>query len=107
MFQLLILILVGLAGVWLGSFLARRKKMKEAGSLEQARQAREKHKSGSKDRILRLFGTQNEIRNDDVEKLLGVSDATATNYLEELEKEGKIAQQGDTGRGVIYTIING
>jgi Fic family protein len=47
------------------------------------------------------------ITNDDVQKLLGVSDATATNYLSELEKEDKIIQQEETGRGVFYILKNG
>jgi len=81
--------------------------MRDVGSLEQARQAIEKRKNDSKSKILELFDKRNEVSNDDVEKLLGVSDATATNYLEELEKEGKIIQQGDSGRGVFYTKING
>ena len=42
------------------------------------------------------------ISNDDVEKALGVSDATATRYLEELQKEEKITQVGSTGRAVRY-----
>jgi len=37
-----------------------------------------------------------------VENLLLVSDATATRYLDELEKEGKIKQVGKTGKGVFY-----
>ncbi|MDP3731267.1 MAG: FaeA/PapI family transcriptional regulator [bacterium] len=85
----------------------RKEKTKEIGSLEQARQTIIQQKSDTKQKILKLFGQQNEIRNDDIEKLLGVSDSTATNYLEELEKEGKISQHGDTGRGVFYTKING
>ena len=44
-----------------------------------------------------------EITNDEVEKLLHVSDATATRYLEQLEKEGKIKQEGRTGQSVSYT----
>lgn len=47
---------------------------------------------------------EGKITNNDVEKMLGVSDATATNYLEELEQEGKIVQQGKTGRSVFYTL---
>jgi len=35
-------------------------------------------------------------------KLLGVSDATATRYLEELEHEGLIKQQGETGKYTYY-----
>jgi predicted HTH transcriptional regulator len=34
-----------------------------------------------------------------------VSDATATRYLEILEKENKIKQTGKTGKGVTYTKI--
>ena len=43
-----------------------------------------------------------KITNNDVEKLLGVSDATATRYLDALEKEGKIRQVGKRGRFVYY-----
>lgn len=49
-----------------------------------------------------LFAKQTEITNDEVEKLLHVSDATATRYLAELEKRGKIRQVGTTGRSVKY-----
>jgi hypothetical protein len=53
-------------------------------------------------KIMELFAKQTEITNDEVEKLLHVSDATATQYLAELEKRGKIRQAGTTGRGVKY-----
>ena len=43
------------------------------------------------------------ITNNDVEKLLGVSDSTAERYLDQLEKQGKLKQMADTGRGVYYT----
>ena len=42
---------------------------------------------------------------DQVGELLHVSDATATRYLEILEKENKIKQVGKTGKGVSYTKI--
>ena len=45
------------------------------------------------------------VTNDEVEKLLHVSDATATRYLSALEKEGKIQQVGKTGKAVEYTRI--
>ncbi len=35
----------------------------------------------------------------------GISEATATRYLEELEKEGKIKQVGKTGAHVFYEKI--
>jgi len=49
-----------------------------------------------------IAGTSENITNNSVEKLLGVSDATATRYLEELEKEGLIKQQGETGKYTYY-----
>lgn len=41
----------------------------------------------------------------EVEKLLRISDATATRYLDILEKEGKIRQEGKTGKYVVYVKI--
>ena len=55
-----------------------------------------------KKRISEFFEKKKEVANDDIEKLLGVSDATVTRYLEELEQEGKIRQVGDIGRGIHY-----
>lgn len=54
------------------------------------------------DHIMTLFAKRTNITNDEVEKLLHVSDATATRYLSVLEKEGKIKQTGKTGKGVSY-----
>ena len=44
-----------------------------------------------------------KVSNDDVERLLSVSDATATRYLDEFEKEGLIKQQGKTGKYTYYS----
>ena len=41
-------------------------------------------------KIMTLFTKKTHITNDEVEKLLHVSDATATRYLSQLEKQGKI-----------------
>jgi len=57
------------------------------------------------DRIMSLFLKHSKITNDEVEKFLHVSDATATRYLSQLEKEGKIKQHGKTGAGVSYSRI--
>ena len=73
-----------------------------------ANEARDAQKDERKRKVLQLFDVQKEIRNSDVERLLDVSDATTTNYLQELEKEGELIQLGDTGRGVVYRkVING
>lgn len=55
-----------------------------------------------KEKIVKLAGRQEKITNNDVEHMLGVSDATATNYLQELEQEGVLEQVGAIGRGVFY-----
>lgn len=45
---------------------------------------------------------ENEINNEDVRKLLNVSDTTACRYLDELEKENLIKQVGTDGPKVYY-----
>ncbi|MFH1201229.1 MAG: hypothetical protein V1484_02825 [bacterium] len=57
------------------------------------------------DLLMTLFLKKSKITNDEVEKFLHVSDATATRYLSILEKEGKIKQNGKTGKGVSYSKI--
>jgi hypothetical protein len=60
-------------------------------------------KKAKLEKIIQALNTKNKITNDEVEKLLHVSDATATRYLSELEKQGKITQTGKTGHAVTYT----
>lgn len=55
-----------------------------------------------KEKIIEMIRERESVTNDDIEKLLGISDTTATNYLQELEREGKIEQIGDRGRFVSY-----
>lgn len=64
----------------------------------------QKEKQENKKKILELFDDRQKITNNDIEKLLNVSDATATRYLNELEKEGRIEQIGKTGRAVYYQL---
>ncbi len=55
--------------------------------------------------IMSLFLKNSKITNDEVEKFLHVSDATATRYLTQLEKEGKIKKnekKGKLGKWVSY-----
>ncbi|PIQ68968.1 MAG: hypothetical protein COV91_01430 [Candidatus Taylorbacteria bacterium CG11_big_fil_rev_8_21_14_0_20_46_11] len=57
------------------------------------------------DKIMSRLSEKGKITNDEVEKLLRVSDATATRYLDALEKEGRVRQEGKTGTGVLYVKI--
>ena len=74
-------------------------------NLKLANQTRQEKKRKKIDAILDLFTEKQKITNDEVEKLLHVSDATATRYLETLEKEGKIKQVGKTGKHTHYKKI--
>ena len=56
------------------------------------------------EKIMNLFLKKQSITNDDVQKLLYVSDATATRYLDQLEREGKIQKQG-SGKYLSYSRI--
>ena len=73
--------------------------------LTKARATIQDRKRKKLEKILEALNTKGKITNDEVEKLLHVSDATATRYLSALEKEGKIQQVGKTGKAVEYTRI--
>ncbi|HEX5797020.1 MAG TPA: DUF977 family protein [Candidatus Saccharimonadales bacterium] len=55
-------------------------------------------------KIIGIFQKEDKISNNDVEKLLKISDATASRYLSRLEKRGLLQQHG-RGRGTFYTKI--
>jgi predicted HTH transcriptional regulator len=73
--------------------------------LIKARNAIQSRKRKKLDKVMSLFLKHSKITNDEIEKLLHVSDATATRYLSQLEKEGKIKQMGKTGKSVFYSKI--
>jgi hypothetical protein len=73
--------------------------------LEKAKNAIQFRKRKKLDRVMSLFLKQSKITNDEVEKFLHVSDATATRYLSQLKKENKIKQTGKTGHSVFYSKI--
>lgn len=73
--------------------------------LVKARATIQERKHKKLEKILEFLNAKGKITNDEVEKLLHVSDATATRYLSALEKEGKIRQVGKTGKAVEYTRI--
>lgn len=103
-----ILSLLGL-GVWWIVSCPRQADKAGWGILEEEM----KKKEANKKKILKfmeeksLIADMDQMRivNNDVEKLLGVSNATAERYLQELEKEGILKQMGIIGRGVYYEKI--
>lgn len=100
-------IVIFIAGVILGAIVAffwmGNKNKTNDDLLSKSHQAVEERKNAAKENILEHIKEKGTVNNDDVESLLGVSDATATRYLQELEQEGKIIQEGET-RGVVYRI---
>jgi len=91
------LAVVAISGIALGMYIARQKA--NAGFI--AKQIEQK--TENKQKILAFVQVHSKIQNNDVEKLVGVSNATAERYLDELEKEGKLTQHGVIGQGVFYT----
>lgn len=106
--QILIFVLGMAAGAAVVKWLDFQKKNKD-GKAEKTKgnlieqQAEEKRQN--KEAILGILETQSPLTNNHVEQLLGVSDATAERYLQELEKEGRVRQVGKTGQGVRYEKI--
>jgi len=92
-----ILIIVALAGIALGMYIARRNA--NVGFIAKQME----QKAENKQKILAFVQAHRKIQNNDVEKLVGVSNATAERYLDELEKDGKLTQHGTVGSGVFYT----
>ena len=95
----LILTIVAIAGIIIGSYFGVKKE-NDGLIFGQA-----KRKEENKEKILGFLKSNEKVTNNDVEKLLGVSDATATRYLNELEKEQKIKQIGTVGHAVYYRLI--
>ncbi len=103
-------VLVFIIGVVVGGFVVRffggRDKMSGEGKGENLIEKQAEEKRRNKEAILAAFtkvsASQRGLSNNDVEKMLGISDATATRYFDELEKEGKVKQVGKTGNAVYY-----
>jgi predicted HTH transcriptional regulator len=97
---------VGLAVValvGLGAFkLMHGEAAEDAGAARNDVQVKEKKERV--ERLMAMLQEKGEVTNNDVEQLLGVSDATATRYLSELEARGYAEQIPETGRGVVYRL---
>ncbi|MDP3995060.1 MAG: winged helix-turn-helix domain-containing protein [bacterium] len=96
---LIIGIVIGFAIAW---FIKPQAKPTPTTKAANYRQQEKKQKN--KERILDYLKEHGRGANDDFEQLLGVSDATATNYLNELEDEGSVRQVGSTGQSVYYEL---
>jgi len=94
----MVIAVIALLGLGILELLKRSSK-DLSGLIEKQAKEKEEHFQKIKDFIL----DKEKITNNDIEKLLGVSDATAERYLNELEKDGTIKQVGKTGKSVFYS----
>ena len=99
MIQFLTFLIIGLGGIVVGYYFAVRRKTRDAVDKRSV----EKEENLRKDR--EYAAGREEVTNNEIEKLLNISDATATRYLDELEREGVLKQIGRTGRFVRYRIL--
>jgi Fic family protein len=56
-------------------------------------------------KVEEFVAKNDKITNDDIQNLLGVSDKTATRYLDELESQGALRQVGGQEKGTYYEKI--
>lgn len=101
------IIIIAVVGIVIGYWLSHLRKQSSCGAsnkgIEKMNAVAREKKEDAKRKILALLESNREVRNDDVQNLLGVSDATATRYLDELEEENKIAAKG-IARGTFYVL---
>ena len=93
----LIILVVASIGIALGMYISRRGR---TGFISKQMET----KVENKQKILAYLQEHGKIQNNDVEKLTRVSNATAERYLNELEKEGKLTQNGTIGQNVFYSL---
>ena len=78
----------------------------EGDGLHSFNEDRESEQERRHEKIMEIVRKRGEIDNDMIENKFGVSHATATRDLDELEKEGKIKANAEAGRHVVYTAKN-
>lgn len=107
--KIFIYILLGVVvGIIISRFIAfrKRKTVMSVGekALKDLNEEKKMKREERKRKIMELFKKQEKVTNNDVEKLLGVSDASVTSYFDELEAEGKIKQIGGERRNTYYVL---
>ena len=92
---------IALIGLGAYSLLGKENKLAD---IPVSKQTEEKEQN--KEAILGLMESGNQpLTNEHIRQMLGISEATATRYLDEMEKEGKVKQVGRTGAHVFYEKI--
>ncbi|MFY9457505.1 MAG: DUF977 family protein [Candidatus Spechtbacterales bacterium] len=107
--QFIIFLIIGVVGILIGCYLALPKVRAKAhlGAKKKANIIKEQQaeKEENLSKIREFIRGRDSVTNDEVEKLLGVSDATTERYLDDLEREGILKQEGRTGRFARYKVL--
>ena len=97
----IILIILGI--VIIALLLHRRSRERVAGicvaALDQTVQ-----KNANKEKVLKFIREKGKTSNEEIREHLEVSRRSVVRYMDALEREGKVEQVGDIGRGVIYRL---
>lgn len=59
-------------------------------------------KEERKQKIMAMFVDKSELSNAEIRKALSVSSRSVVNYMDELEKDGRVEQVGKVGYNVTY-----
>ena len=72
--------------------------------LERFTERHNAKKEAAKGKIVTALKAKGSLKNEEIAELAEISAATVVRYMDELEKEGKVAQEGRTGRSVTYRL---
>ncbi|MEX0931844.1 MAG: HTH domain-containing protein [Candidatus Paceibacterota bacterium] len=61
-------------------------------------------KNENKEKAFIFIQERGSVSNEEIRSHLGVARRTVVKYMNELEKEGRVEQIGDAGRGVLYRL---
>ncbi len=100
---------LGLAGLGLvvGWLLAGKERREAAAGICRAALGRAARKQEKKEKVVKLLAERGELANADIREALGVSARTVVRYLDELERENRVEQTGQTGQAVTYKLKQG
>ncbi|MDP2637603.1 MAG: HTH domain-containing protein [Candidatus Levybacteria bacterium] len=97
--------LVVLLTVLLSVFLFFKQAKKQAVGICNYTLDQSVRKNANLQKILELFASNKELTNESIRENLKVSNRSVVRYMDELEKQGKVKQIGNTGRSVTYKLI--
>jgi len=102
--QILLFIIAAVVLVVGFVLLVSRKARKTAVGVCATALDRTVRKNSNKEKALAFLREKGEVGNEEIREYLGVSRQSVARYMTELEREGKVEQVGDIGRGVVYRL---